>query len=78
MRAPIAANRFGTPGSLAQGPGLTLGVQAGKARLKEVVVDRGFKRFRRGAETPLSMVLGETAAGGNHVRARSCRGEDKI
>jgi hypothetical protein len=41
-------------------------------------VDRGFKRFRRGAETPLSMVLGETAAGGNHVRTRSCRGEDKI
>jgi hypothetical protein len=40
-------------------------------------VDRGFKRFRRGAETPLSMVLGETAAGGNHVRARAAAAKTK-
>jgi SAM-dependent methyltransferase len=46
-----------TPASLAQEVGLALGAQAGEARLKKVVVEGGFKRFRRAAETPFNMVL---------------------
>jgi SAM-dependent methyltransferase len=46
-----------TPASLAQEVGLALGAQAGEARLKKVVMDGGFKRFRRAAETPFNMVL---------------------
>jgi SAM-dependent methyltransferase len=46
-----------TPGSLAQEVGLALGAQAGEARLKKVVTDGGFKRFRRAAETPFNMIL---------------------
>jgi len=46
-----------TPASLAQEVGLALGAQAGEARLKEVVVEGGFKRFRRAAQTPFNMVL---------------------
>jgi len=46
-----------TPASLSQEVGLALGAQAGEARLKNVVVDGGFKRFRRAAETPFNMVL---------------------
>ena len=46
-----------TPGSLAQEVGLALGAQAGEARLKKVVMDGGFKRFRRAAETPFNLIL---------------------
>jgi len=46
-----------TPASLAQEVGLALGAQAGEARLKNVVVEGGFKPFRRAAETPFNMVL---------------------
>lgn len=46
-----------TPASLAQEVGLALGAQAGEARLKKVVMDGGFKCFRRAAETPFNMVL---------------------
>jgi SAM-dependent methyltransferase len=46
-----------TPASLAQEVGLALGAQAGEARLKKVVMDGGFKRFRRAAETPFNLVL---------------------
>jgi SAM-dependent methyltransferase len=46
-----------TPASLAQEVGLALGAQAGEARLKKVVTDGGFTRFRRAAETPFNMVL---------------------
>ena len=46
-----------TPASLAQEVGLALGAQAGEARLKKVVTEGGFKRFRRAAETPFNMVL---------------------
>jgi SAM-dependent methyltransferase len=46
-----------TPASLAQEVGLALGAQAGEARLKKVVMEGGFKRFRRAAETPFNMVL---------------------
>ncbi len=46
-----------TPASLAQEIGLALGAQAGEARLKGVVTQGGFKRFRRATETPFNMVL---------------------
>ena len=45
------------PHSLAyQGP--ALGAQAGKTRLRDVVVAKGgFSRFRRAAETPFNLIL---------------------
>ena len=35
---------------------LALGAQAGEARLRSVVTDGGFSRFRRAAETPFNIV----------------------
>jgi 2-polyprenyl-3-methyl-5-hydroxy-6-metoxy-1,4-benzoquinol methylase len=46
-----------TPGSLSQEVGLALGAQAGEARLREVVTQAGFTRFRRATETPFNLVL---------------------
>ena len=46
-----------TPASRDQEVGLALGAQAGEARLREVVGDGGFTRFRRAAETPFNIVL---------------------
>lgn len=46
-----------TPCSLSQEVGRGLGAQAGEARLREVVTDGGFRRFRRAAETPFNLVL---------------------
>jgi hypothetical protein len=46
-----------TPSSLAQDVGLALGAQAGEARIRDVVVNAGFRRFRRVAETPFNMVF---------------------
>ena len=46
-----------TPASLSQEVGLALEVQAGEARLKEVVTAGGFTRFRRATETPLNLIL---------------------
>ena len=46
-----------TPASRAQEVGLALGAQAGEARLRAVVVEGGFSRFRRAAETPFNIVL---------------------
>ncbi|RZU02115.1 class I SAM-dependent methyltransferase [Rivibacter subsaxonicus] len=46
-----------TPASRSQEVGLCLGAQAGEARLREVVTQGGFKRFRRAAETPFNIVL---------------------
>jgi SAM-dependent methyltransferase len=46
-----------TPASLAQEVGLALGAQAGEARLKKVIMEGGFTRVRRAAETPFNMVL---------------------
>ncbi len=46
-----------TPASKSQAVGLALGAQAGEKRLREVVLAGGFTRFRRAAETPLSMIL---------------------
>lgn len=46
-----------TPASLSQEVGLGLGAQAGEAKLRKVVTDGGFTRFRRAAETPFNIVL---------------------
>jgi len=46
-----------TPGSLAQEGGLSLGAQAGEARIRELAEAAGFTRFRRAAETPFNIVL---------------------
>jgi 2-polyprenyl-3-methyl-5-hydroxy-6-metoxy-1,4-benzoquinol methylase len=45
-----------TPCSLSQDVGLALGAQAGEARIREVVTQAGFTRFRRVAETPFNIV----------------------
>jgi ubiquinone/menaquinone biosynthesis C-methylase UbiE len=52
-----ASTMLCVPHSLAhEGP--ALGAQAGEARLREVVVDKGgFTRFRRATETPFNLVL---------------------
>jgi hypothetical protein len=46
-----------TPASLSQEVGLGLGAQAGEARLREVVMQGGFGRFRRASETPFNLIL---------------------
>ena len=46
-----------TPASISQEVGLALGAQAGERRLREVMTEAGFKRFRRAAETPFNLVL---------------------
>ncbi len=46
-----------TPCSQSQEVGLGLGAQAGENRLREVVSQGGFSRFRRATETPLNLVL---------------------
>ena len=46
-----------TPTSLSQEVGAGLGTQAGEARLREVVTNGGFTRFRRATETPLNLIL---------------------
>ena len=48
---------FCTPNSLDQGADPALGAQAGEARLREVITEGGFTRFRRAAETPFNLVL---------------------
>jgi 2-polyprenyl-3-methyl-5-hydroxy-6-metoxy-1,4-benzoquinol methylase len=46
-----------TPSSLAQEVGLALGAQAGETRMRKVVSEGGFTRFRRAAETPFNLVF---------------------
>jgi SAM-dependent methyltransferase len=46
-----------TPASLSQEVGLALGAQAGEARLRDVVTQGGFTRFRRASETPFNLIL---------------------
>jgi len=46
-----------TPASISQEVGLALGAQAGEKRLGDVVMEGGFTRFRRAAETPFNLVL---------------------
>ncbi len=52
-----ASTMICTPASRAQEVGLALGAQAGEARLRDVVMQGGFKSFRRAAETPFNLVL---------------------
>ena len=46
-----------TPASLSQEVGLGLGAQAGEKRLRAVVEEAGFTRFRRAAETPFNLIF---------------------
>jgi ubiquinone/menaquinone biosynthesis C-methylase UbiE len=46
-----------TPSALSQEGGMSLGAQAGEARLKEVATKAGFTRFRRATETPFNLIL---------------------
>jgi SAM-dependent methyltransferase len=63
IRSPLAPIFYGastyvcTPASLSQEVGLALGAQAGEARLREVAMQGGFRRFRRATETPINLVL---------------------
>ena len=52
-----ASTMICTPASLAQEVGMGLGAQAGEERLRKVVTDGGFKRFRRAAETPFNLIF---------------------
>jgi SAM-dependent methyltransferase len=45
------------PAALSQEVGEALGAQAGEAKLRQVVMDGGFTRFRRATETPFNMIL---------------------
>jgi 2-polyprenyl-3-methyl-5-hydroxy-6-metoxy-1,4-benzoquinol methylase len=46
-----------TPASRAQEVALCLGAQAGEGRMREVVTEGGFKRFRRAIQTPFNLVF---------------------
>jgi len=46
-----------TPSSLSQPVGLALGAQAGPARIRDVVEQAGFTRFRLAAQTPFNNVF---------------------
>jgi SAM-dependent methyltransferase len=46
-----------TPASRAQEVGRCLGAQAGEKRLRDVVAEGGFTRFRRATETPFNLVI---------------------
>jgi 2-polyprenyl-3-methyl-5-hydroxy-6-metoxy-1,4-benzoquinol methylase len=52
-----ASTMICTPASRSQEVGLCLGAQAGEARLREVITEGGFTRFRRASETPFNLVL---------------------
>lgn len=45
------------PNALSQPGGYALGAQAGEAAIRQVVLDAGFTRFRRAAETPFNLVF---------------------
>jgi len=51
-----ASSQICVPVSLARN-GPALGAQAGEARLRQVMTEGGFSRFRRAAETPFNIVL---------------------
>jgi hypothetical protein len=46
-----------TPHSLSQDVGLALGAQAGEARMRVVAREAGFSSVRRGAKTPVNLIL---------------------
>ncbi len=52
-----ASTMICTPASLSQEVGLGLGAQAGELRLRQVIAQGGFTRFRRATETPFNLVL---------------------
>lgn len=52
-----ASTMLCTPCSLSQEVGLGLGAQAGEKRLREVVAEGGFSRFRRATETPFNLIF---------------------
>jgi len=53
-----ASTMLCVPASLADGePGMALGAQAGEARIKAVVHEGGFTRFRRACQTPFNAVF---------------------
>jgi SAM-dependent methyltransferase len=52
-----ASTMICTPASKAQEVGLALGAQAGEKRIRDVVTQGGFTRFRRAAETPFNLVF---------------------
>ncbi len=51
-----ASTMICTPASRAQEVGLCLGAQAGEQRMRKVVTDAGFTKFRRATETPFNLV----------------------
>ncbi|SFR88971.1 Methyltransferase domain-containing protein [Dyella sp. OK004] len=51
-----ASTMICTPASRAQEVGLCLGAQAGEARMRKVVTEGGFRRFRRATETPFNLI----------------------
>ena len=46
-----------TPASRSQEVGRCLGAQAGEARMRDVVSEGGFAKFRRAAQTPFNLVF---------------------
>jgi len=52
-----ASTMLCTPASRSQEVGLGLGAQAGEARIRDVVTQGGFTRFRRASETPFNLVF---------------------
>jgi hypothetical protein len=52
-----ASTMLCTPASMSQEVGLGLGAQAGETRLRKVVEEAGFTRFRRATETPFNLVF---------------------
>jgi SAM-dependent methyltransferase len=46
-----------TPNALNQEGGMALGAQAGETRLRAVVAEGGFTRFRRATQTPFNLIL---------------------
>jgi 2-polyprenyl-3-methyl-5-hydroxy-6-metoxy-1,4-benzoquinol methylase len=52
-----ASTMICTPASMSQEVGLCLGAQAGEERLRDVISEGGFTRFRRATETPFNLVL---------------------
>jgi 2-polyprenyl-3-methyl-5-hydroxy-6-metoxy-1,4-benzoquinol methylase len=52
-----ASTMICTPASLSQEGAMGLGAQAGEKRLKKVVKDAGFSKFRRAAETPFNLIF---------------------
>lgn len=45
-----------TPSALSQEGGMSLGAQAGEAKIREVAEQAGFTRFRRATETPFNII----------------------